>query len=133
MKKILLMLGILLTASCAEPYYTPEFLTDDTIRLEIKDKPALAYTAKDCQYAYNLQRLEFRCHTDNMSDYFFIRLKSMPEKEGERVTAALLEWTTDKGMNRTRKNMEFEVVKMDGNTIWLWNNRESIKIALRFE
>lgn len=130
---IALIFAAALMLSCTESRYTPEFLTDDTIRLEIGDKDIFTYSAIDCQYAYNIERAEFRSHTDNMSKYFKIDLEVVPGREGVVVRATRLEWTTEKGMNQVRKNMDLEVVKMEGPTIWLWNSRESIKIALRFE
>lgn len=135
MKKYLVLIAAIaaIASSCGEHTYTPEFLTDDTIRLENSRETVLIYDPNTCQYSYNVQRCEFRCHKDNMSDWFFIDLISMPEAEKTTVTASRLEWTTPKGMNQVRKNISFEVVKLDGTRIWLWNSGESIKIALRFD
>lgn len=131
MKKILFKLTCLfLFTSCVQSTYTPEFLTDDTIRLEVGKKTIFTYKAQSCQYAYNSSRLEFRSHTDNMSDYFLLKLHERPEKEGDEVLADYLEWTEHNGMNKTRKNLELQVVKIDGDRFWLWNAKHRIKMTI---
>lgn len=136
MKKNLLPILILcssLLVCCTEYTYTPEFLTDSTIRLEVGEKKIFTFTKSDCQYAYNIERCEFRAHTDNMSDYFIFRLSSIPSHEGEEVQGLLVEWTERNSMNTVKKNIALQTVKIEDDTIWLWNSREGIKATLRFQ
>ena len=91
------------------------------------------YTPSECQYAYNLDRHEFRAHTDNMSDYFIVRLNETPTREAQEIMALSMEWTERNGMNKSKKNIVLQVVKLEDNTFWLWNSRDGIKVTVRFE
>ena len=136
MKKSILLLLILCSSilvCCTDYTYTPEFLTDSTIRLEVGKKKIFTFTTSDCQYAYNTDRCEFRAHTDNMSDYFIFKLSSIPSYEGEVVQGIKVEWTERNGMNSIKKNIALQTVKLEDDTIWLWDSREGIKATLRFQ
>lgn len=127
------LLALLVLPVGCEPQtvYTPEFLTDSTLRMEVGKQEILTYNPITCQTALNLHRCEFRMHTDNMSEYFIIRFSSMPSEEGESVTVESLVWTNPSGADQTRKSITLEVVKLEGDTAWLWNSRESIRMTVR--
>ena len=127
------LLALLVLPVGCEPQtvYTPEFLTDSTLRMEVGKQEILTYNPITCQTALNLHRCEFRMHTDNMSEYVIIRFSSMPSEEGESVTVESLVWTNPSGADQTRKNITLEVVKLEGDTAWLWNSRESIRMTVR--
>lgn len=127
----LLALLVLLVGCEPQTVYTPEFLTDSTLRMEVGKQEILTYNPITCQTALNLHRCEFRMHTDNMSEYFIIRFSSMPSEEGESVTVESLVWTNPSGADQTRKNITLEVVKLEGDIAWLWNSRESIRMTVR--
>lgn len=136
MKKIRLILALLLLvalpACIEEGHYTPEFLTDNTLRMAVGKTDIITFNPLNCQYAYNSQNLEFRLHTDNMSDYFIVRLQAEPTEEDQMITAGLLRWTSPTGADQVRKNIVLQVVKMEDDVIWLWYSRESIKMTVRF-
>lgn len=127
------LLALLVLPVGCEPQtvYTPEFLTDSTLRMEVGKQEILTYNPITCQTALNRHRCEFRMHTDNMSEYFIIRFSSMPSEEGESVTVESLVWTNPSGTDQTRKNITLEVVKLEGDIAWLWNSRESIRMTVR--
>lgn len=127
------LLALLVLPVGCEPQtvYTPEFLTDSTLRMEVGKQEILTYNPITCQTALNLHRCEFRMHTDNMSEYVIIRFSSMPSEEGESVTVESLVWTNPSGTDQTRKNITLEVVKLEGDIAWLWNSRESIRMTVR--
>lgn len=127
------LLALLVLPVGCEPQtvYTPEFLTDSTLRMEVGKQEILTYNPITCQTALNLHRCEFRMHTDYMSEYFIIRFSSMPSEEGESVTVESLVWTNPSGTDQTRKNITLEVVKLEGDIAWLWNSRESIRMTVR--
>ena len=127
----LLALRVLPVGCEPQTVYTPEFLTDSTLRMEVGKQEILTYNPITCQTALNLHRCEFRMHTDNMSEYFIIRFSSMPSEEGESVTVESLVWTNPSGTDQTRKNITLEVVKLEGDIAWLWNSRESIRMTVR--
>ena len=126
------LLLVALPACIEEGTYTPEFLTDSTLRMAVGKTEIITYNPLTCQYAYNSDNLEFRLHTDNMSDYFIVRLQSEPTEEDQMVTAGLVRWTSPAGADEVRKNIALQVVKMEDDVIWLWNSRESIKMTVRF-
>ncbi|MGM9791599.1 MAG: hypothetical protein ACI3Y4_04260 [Candidatus Cryptobacteroides sp.] len=133
MSYIVALFALLVLSAGCEPQtvYTPEFLTDSTLRMEVGKQEILTYNPITCQTALNLHRCEFRMHTDNMSEYVIIRFDSMPSEEGESVNASSLVWTSPSGADQTRKNITLEVVKLEGDTAWLWNSRESIRMTVR--
>ncbi|MCQ2158511.1 MAG: hypothetical protein MJY43_01645 [Bacteroidales bacterium] len=133
MRKIASILALIAVAvSCNHSEYIPEFLTDSTIRLEIFNNPVFVFDPLTCQYSCNSARKQFRAHSDNMSDYYVITLDQLPSSENTFVTATSLQWTTPTGGNQERKNIAFEVVKLEGDTAWLWYPREGIKLIVRF-
>ena len=127
------LLALLVLPVGCEPQtvYTPEFLTDSTLRMEVGKQEILTYNPITCQTALNLHRCEFRMHTDNMSEYFIIRFSSMPSEEGESVTVESFVWTNPSGTDQTRKNITLEVVTLEGDIAWMWNSRESIRMTVR--
>ena len=131
---ILVCLVLLLApTACVEPgTYTPEFLTDATLRMAVGKTEIITYNPLTCQYAYNADNLEFRLHTDNMSDYFIVRLQAEPTEEDQMITAGLVRWTSPTGADEVRKNIVLQVVKMEGDVVWLWYSRESLKMTVRF-
>lgn len=133
--RILLAAAALLfsmTACIEEGTYTPEFLTDNTLRMAVGKTDVITFNPLTCQYAFNADKLEFRLHTDNMSDYFIVRLQAEPTKEDQIITAGLLRWTSKTGADEVRKNIALQVVKMEDDVVWLWYSRESIKMTVRF-
>ena len=133
--RILLAAAALLfsmTACIEEGTYTPEFLTDNTLRMAVGKTDVITFNPLTCQYAFNTDQLEFRLHTDNMSDYFIVRLQSEPTEEDQIITAGLLRWTSKTGADEVRKNIALQVVKMEDDVVWLWYSRESIKMTVRF-
>lgn len=128
-----LLTALLLASACGpKGYYTPEFLQDSTLRLSVGDEDILRYDPYDYQYAYNREKLEFRLHTDNMSEYVLLSLDEEPTHENQVVTASSIRWTRDKGSDIIKKNIALEVVKVEGDVVWLWNSRESLKMTARF-
>ena len=121
-----------LPACIQEGTYTPEFLTDNTLRMAVGKTDVITFNPLNCQYAFNTDQLEFRLHTDNMSDYFIVRLQAEPTKEDQIITAGLLRWTSPTGADEVRKNIALQVVKMEDDVVWLWYSRESIKMTVRF-
>lgn len=129
----LIALFALFAAACKpQGIYTPEFLTDASLRMEVGKQQIFIFNPLSCQLACNVERKEFRMHTDTMSEYVLLTLSSLPSEEGEILTASQLIWTSPGGADETRKNIALEVVKLEGDIAWLWNSRESIRMTVRF-
>lgn len=129
--RLLLISALALTlCSCQQNTFTPEFLEDDTIRMEVGKNAVFTYDPTTCQYAYNTGRCEFRAHTDNVSNYFIVKLDHRPAAENEEVTATYLEWIERRGTDKVKKNVTLQVVKLEGDNIWLWSSRENIRLSI---
>ena len=105
-------------SGCREHNLSDDFKFDSTIRMEIKGYTVFRYNPLTCQIGFNRERSEFRIHTDNMSDFFIIRLDEMPSAEGQIVNGAT-SWTT--GDDLHTKKTSFEVIRLEGGKIWLWS------------
>lgn len=108
----------------------PVFMESDVPSLTVDGKTVFEYNPNTCQLGYSPTKHEFRIHTDNMSDYFVIRMNREPSSEGENVKADL-KWTS----NSTEKKMtgvQFAVGKIgnDG-TVWLWSHKEKVGVIVR--
>ena len=64
-----------------------------------------------------------------MSEYYQVVFDTLPEQMGDRVSADL-EWTTDTDILK-RKNLAFEVVRTEGETIWLWSKSARIGLSIQ--
>ena len=109
---------VLCIAGCREHNLSDDFKFDSAIRMEIKGYTVFRYDPLTCQIGFNRERSEFRIHTDNMSDFFIIRLDEMPSAEGQIVNGAT-SWTT--GDDLHTKKTSFEVIRLEGGKIWLWS------------
>ncbi len=107
-----------LFAACSEADLSEDFKLNDQLRMEIKGYVTFSYNPLNCQIGFNRDNCEFRVHSDNMSDFFSVKLDEMPGSEGLRINGTA-SWTT--GDNLHSKKTIFEVVKLDGNKIWLWS------------
>ena len=105
-------------ASCREHTLSDDFKFDSTIRMQIKGYTTFRYEPETCQIGFNRDRCEFRIHTDNMSDFYIIRLDEMPAAEGQTVDGTV-SWTT--GDDLHTKKTSFEVIRLEGGKIWLWS------------
>lgn len=103
----------------------PEFMTSQNFSLRVKDETVFKYDPMTWQVAFNRQKCEFRVHTDNMSDYYCVRLNIVPTAEKQRVKGSI-EWTSKSSIN-TKKDITFVVQKVDNTgRIWLWSKKERI-------
>lgn len=122
---VVIVLAFLLQGCKGESRLSDSFKLDDDIRMEIKGYTTFRYKPLSCQLAFNKEECEFRVHSDNMSDFYVLRLDEMPENEGQSVNGTV-SWTT--GDDLHSKKTAFEAVKLEGGKIWLWS--ASTRIAL---
>lgn len=117
-----------LICSCQEKGYDKEFLERQDVSLCIDKKVAFEYNPVTCQLAYNDSRREYRAVTDNMSDYFVLRLSAVPSSKTETVTGTL-SWTGEDYI-KTYNNLRLEVVKMTETRTWLWSQQNKVAIII---
>ena len=126
---ILIMMILLLCCSCGRQRRVNAFMEHDELRLQVAGKVQFRYDELNCQLSFSRDRNEFRAQTDNTSDFYTVRLNFIPTQVGETVTADL-SWTTDTDILH-RKNLTLEVVRIEGDKIWLWSDSGRIGVSLR--
>lgn len=126
---ILIMMILLLCCSCGRQRRVNAFMEHDELRLQVAGKVQFRYDELNCQLSFSRDRNEFRAQTDNTSDFYTVRLNFIPTQVGETVTADL-SWTTDTDILH-RKNLTLEVVRIEGDRIWLWSDSGRIGVSLR--
>mgnify|MGYP006872994988 CR=1 FL=1 len=119
---------LLCLSGCREHNISDDFRLDDTIRMEIKGYTIFRYNPLSCQIGFNRERSEFRVHTDNMSDFYIVRLDEMPVAEGQIIDGTA-SWTT--GNDLHNKKTSFEVIRLEGDKIWLWSASTRIAMVVR--
>lgn len=125
---VILALVLAALAGCRTETLSEEFIEDRTPRMEIKGFTTFLYDPLKCQIGFNQDKCEFRVHTDNMSDFFIVRLSEMPSSENQ-ILDGTAQWTT--GDDLHNKKTSFSVLKMDGDRIWLWSAESSIAVVVQ--
>lgn len=118
-RPFIILLSALMLCSCDWQGVTDltQFLSDNTVRLEIDGVRVFSYDDDGCQLAYNERRCEFRAHTDTMLDYFVVDLSEIPSRAGTKVNATVA-WSTPNGES-TKENITLEAKRISGDVIWL--------------
>ena len=122
-------LATLLLSGCRDDRFLPAFEGQEGLCLQERGKTVFRYDPLTCQAAFNRERKEFRIHTDNMSDFYSVRLSGIPVQEGEKVTGQV-RWTTSSSLV-TKKNVTLRAVKLEGDIIWLWCDSEHFGCSVR--
>ena len=126
-----LLLPAILLLSCRQNRNEDfsDFISDDTVRLEIDGVRVFTYNPALCQLAFNEKRCEFRAHSDTMLDYFVLSLDSVPESTGTKVKATLI-WTTQDG-ERSRKDITLDTKRVKGDVLWLSDDNYRNAVVVR--
>lgn len=124
---ILLMTSTLL-CGCNDTRRRNAFVENNDIRLQVGSTVHFRYDPLTCQMAFSRDRKEFRAQTDNTSDYYSVVLSDIPVQTGETVSADLT-WTTETDI-LTRNDLSLEVLKIDGDRIWLWSSSGRIGVSI---
>lgn len=126
---LLIFLSLFLIASCGQTKLVNVFSEIDTVRLQIGKNEHFRYDANTCQMAFNRDNMQFRAQTDNTSDFFTIDFYSLPMQVGQEVRADI-SWTTTYEI-LYRNNLTFEVIRIEGEKVWLWSRVSRIGACLR--
>lgn len=122
---------VLVLSSCDRTGgYNKADFADDTVSLKVDGNIIYQYYAGNGQLAYNKGRKEFRAGSDNMSDYFVLKLASLPGREEEVINGSLT-WTTSDN-TKTLKSVDFKVMQIKNqDTYWLWNSKQKIALVVK--
>ena len=126
---IILLLSLLALTGCQDERQRAAFCENEGVRLLVGGSIAFSYEPNTCQLAFSRDRQEFRAFTDSMSDFFVATFSRVPSELGQRLTASLT-WTTEREV-LTRKNLTLEVVRLEGDMVWLWSASGRIGLVVR--
>lgn len=126
---IILLLSLLALTGCQDERLRNAFCENEGVRLLVGGSIAFSYEPNTCQLAFSRDQREFRAYTDTMSDFFVAELSRVPTTLGQRLTANLT-WTTEREV-LTRKNLTLEVVRLEGDMVWLWSDAGRIGLTVR--
>ena len=126
---IILLLSLLALTGCQDERQRAAFCENEGVRLLVGGSIAFSYEPNTCQLAFSRDRQEFRAFTDSMSDFFVATFSRVPSEQGQRLTASLT-WTTEREV-LTRKNLTLEVVRLEGDMVWLWSDAGRIGLTVR--
>lgn len=132
MKRLLLILmpAVLLLCSCQEDGRLISALEGNpAIRLELGGQTAFVYDAATCQLAFSRSDCSFRVHTDDMTDWFSVKMSAIPAAVDEELMADL-QWTTESSVSN-RKDVALRVVKLEGDKVWLWGPQGQVGLVVR--
>ena len=126
---LLLVSALLLLAGCQDERQRAAFCEIEGVRLLVGGSIAFSYEPNSCQLAFSRDLREFRAYTDTMSDFFVATFSAVPSVPEQRLTADLV-WTTEREVLK-RKNLTLEVVRLEGDMVWLWSASGRIGLVVR--
>ena len=126
---VILLLCVAVLTGCQDERQRAAFCENEGVRLLVGGSIAFSYEPNTCQLAFSRDLREFRAFTDTMSDFFLATFSQVPVDLGQRLTANLT-WTTEREV-LTRKNLTLEVVRLEGDMVWLWSNAGRIGLVVR--
>jgi hypothetical protein len=126
---VILLLCLVALTGCQDERQRAAFCENEGVRLMVGGSIAFSYEPNTCQLAFSRDLREFRAFTDTMSDFFLATFSRVPTSLGQRLTANLT-WTTEREV-LTRKNLTLEVVRLEGDMVWLWSDAGRIGLTVR--
>lgn len=128
--KIVVLACLLLAVSCHRDWEFTAFTQAREISLYVAGSAKFVYDPAHCQIASSYDLLTFRAHTDNMSDFFTAEFSDAPLSVGQALTADI-SWTTPSDILE-RKNLALEIVRIEGEKIWLWSKSGRIGLVITY-
>lgn len=115
--------------SCASHKTEEAFVASDDVRLQVGRADQFVYDPLTCQLGFNRSTRTFSAHTDTMSDYFIATFSEVPASLGQKLSADI-NWTTHSNV-LSRKKLTLEVVRLEGDKVWLWSQQGKIGLTVR--
>ncbi|MCQ2182876.1 MAG: hypothetical protein MJY89_05680 [Bacteroidales bacterium] len=116
--------------SCREENINEEFILDSEVRMEVNGTEIFRFNPITCQESFNLDNCSFCVGTDTMSDFFSVKLNTLPTQEGQ-IVFGFIRWTTPTSIS-TKDNVTLEVIKLEGDKVWLWSTSTRMGMVVRF-
>lgn len=122
-------LCLLSFCACDKNRQRSAFVQNEDFRLQIGKTVHFSYDPLTCQLSFSRTAREFRCQTDNTSDYYSVIFNTIPTNLNEKVKANI-EWTTPTDILR-KNNITLEVIRLEDDKIWLWSNTDLTGLNIR--
>lgn len=104
-----------------------DFLNQTQYGVYADGSVTFAFDESSCQIAYNAARRSVRLQKDDMSAYVIVTLDSTPVLDAT-VTVDV------QGVGITKaNNVDMNVVKTDGDKVWLWDNKNKTGYVIYWE
>lgn len=129
MKRILCIFAVL-TFFCACQPVRPDdtFVSSVNVKLRMYGRTVMEYDPMNCQMSYDPSERRFTVINDRADRFYQITLSDTPASHGQSINADLL-WTANVG-TRSKSNVALDVFKIEGDRIWLWNQKLNIEVSL---
>lgn len=127
--KIILFTLALLICGCCPAKFEDVYTGSDTPSLTVRGESQLKFDPMYMQQSFSRSRGEFRVGTDNMSEYFVLKVSQIPSEENQNLTADV-KWTSGESIKELHRR-KFTVKKMEAGTIWLWCSQDNILAVVR--
>lgn len=116
--------------SCIGNSVDPYFLSNEENTLQVAGAQQFTWDEKTCQMSFSRDAKEFRVFTDTMSDFYCIKMSTIPTATGQNISCDMT-WTTPDDVF-TRNGVNFRVEQMDGDgKVWMWNKKEKIGVIVQ--
>lgn len=129
LRLLLVALMLLPLSACNDNRQLEIFSSNGGVRLQVGNDIPFTYEANSCQLVWSRDNMEFRANTDNMSDYFILQFDDIPSAVGQSVVADM-SWTTTSDI-LYKNDVTLEIVKIEGDMIWLWSRAGRIGACIR--
>lgn len=87
----------------------------------------MVYSPKVHQISYNFKRNNIRFQTDNQSEFYNLKMESMPRAEGVNILGEVSVGSRGEINDFT---FVFECSKIENRQIWLWNKENKIGVII---
>ena len=117
--RIFLILALSLTLASCNRALEPdsEFIGSQQIELTVLGNVIHRYDPLTWQLGYNQSAREFRVFDDQMRNSYSVVCSAIPSSTGQKFEATV-SWSS--GSSTQSVKGKFEVVKVQGDTFWLW-------------
>ena len=131
-KTIATLIAGLIAAGCVNERISVEDFTNQYIdaALVVGDKTIIKQNEDIYQYGFNRAAMVFSMTDDNLETWYQLECNELPTDKGQNIKATLY-WSNGDKTERF-KNLSLEVVKSENGYQWLWNEKQSVGIVVRF-
>lgn len=136
MRHFTIISSILLLVVCASSCNKYKGLEEDfvatttEIGLSIKGESMFSYDPLKMQLGYNQDKHEYRVTTDDMSDFFIVKLDKNLSGVGSTCKGTVTFTTKDEIITHSGVELSLEKASGDGR-MWLWSKKSGIGAVVR--